>query len=98
MVRSAPDALALVLKRNLKLGDDVLPASEESARSTQPGMVLTDVDKPANGHVSVRTAADARSAPSALSCTRRAANAAPSAGTTNANSRADRPDIDRECS
>ena len=50
LVRSAPDALALVLKRNLKLDDEVLPASEE-ARSTQPGMVLT-VDKPANGHVS----------------------------------------------
>ncbi len=49
LVRSAPDALALVLKRNLKLDDDVPPA-EESARSTQPGMVLT-VDKPANGHV-----------------------------------------------
>ena len=51
LVRSAPDALALVLKRNLKLDDDVPPA-EESARSTQPGMFLTDVDKPANGHVS----------------------------------------------
>ena len=50
LVRSAPDGLALVLKRNLKLDDEVLPASEE-ARSTQPGMVLT-VDKPANGHVS----------------------------------------------
>ena len=50
LVRSAPDALALVLKRNLKLDDEVLPASEE-ARSTQPGMVLT-VDKPPNGHVS----------------------------------------------
>ena len=50
LVRSAPDALALVLKRNLKLDDDVPPA-EESARSTQPGMVLT-VDKPPNGHVS----------------------------------------------
>ena len=52
LVRSAPDALALVLKRNLKLDDEVPPA-EESARSTQPGMFLTDVDKPTNGHVSV---------------------------------------------
>ena len=50
LVRSAPDGLALVLKRNLKLDDEVLPASEE-ARSTQPGMVLA-VEKPANGHVS----------------------------------------------
>ncbi len=50
LVRSAPDGLALVLKRNLKLDEEVLPAVEE-ARSTQPGMVLT-VEKPANGHVS----------------------------------------------
>ena len=51
LVRSAPDALALVLKRNLKLDDDVPPAEEE-ARSTQPGLFLADVDKPTNGHVS----------------------------------------------
>ena len=50
LVRSAPDGLALVLKRNLTLDDDAPPAVEE-ARSTQPGMVLT-VEKPANGHVS----------------------------------------------
>ena len=53
LVRSAPDALALVLKRNLKLDDDVPPAEEE-ARSTQPGLFLADVDKPTNGHVSTK--------------------------------------------
>ena len=54
LVRSAPDGLALVLKRNLKL-DFSGPPAEPEASSIQPAMLMPQANKAngANGHVSV---------------------------------------------
>ena len=52
LVRSAPDGLALVLKRNLKL-DFSGPPAEPEASSIQPAMLMPQTNKAngANGHV-----------------------------------------------
>ncbi len=48
LVRSAPDALALVLSRHLKLDDDAQPA-EPAASAVQPGMFSPQVGEHTNG-------------------------------------------------